>query len=469
MNISVHLKVVLVLVFLAACSMTPDYERPHADQSAWRGSLSANQSIDVDWWRLYGDAQLNRLVAQGLQNNHSLKASMARIDQARAALGIVGAALRPAISFNAQGAEHSVMVDSGDSRPYTLNRQGGFAARDWITGVTVSYELDLFGKNQARQAGGAALVDAARFESDAMKLVLAADIAKTYFAVIALEERKAIAEKRLLNAKAMLESLTADLAAGRDLAREIAAQRAVVAERKAAIASIALAEARAFNALAVLVGVAPQTFKIDAQSFADLSLPPMAVLQPAALLERRPDLMVAEARLKAANADIGAMKAALYPSINLGAGLAAAQPIIGSPSAIAAVIGAITAPIFEGGRVRSQVAMSEARKQELAELYLQQVLEAYRETENALAAVRWSGVKAQDQQESVRGHAQALQISNARFTNGTGSYRSVLQDSDALWRAKDEKLIIDLALISASIDLVKAMGGGWQVQSQEGK
>ncbi len=457
----------LIIGMLTACSVTPDYERPQVPSSEWRDNQAASEEIQQEWWRLYGESQLDELVTQGLQSNHSLKAALARIDQARADLKIAGASLLPSVSVGASGAERAVLEDSVDSRPFNLTPQGGFATRDWIAGATISYELDVFGKNRARHESYAALLNEKRYQNEALRLVLTAEIARTYFAVLALAERKAIAEQLLENAQAVLESLNADLATGRDVFRQLAGQQAVIAERAAAVATLSLAEAKAGNALAVLVGEAPQNFGFDTGALANVKMPRVAALQPVQLLERRPDLMAAEEILIAAIADIGAAKAALYPSINLGAGLAAAQPIIGSPSAIAALIGSITAPLFEGGRLHGQLDKAGARKLELTELYLQAVLEAYGEAENALASIKWIGAQARHRADSTKSRSQALKIAEQQFANGTISYRDLSRESDAYLNAKDIQLATMLAELSASVDLIKAMGGGWNTTGNQ--
>lgn len=448
-------------LLLSACSLTPEYARPEVEAPAWRKQIASTEVVEEAWWNQYGDEQLVALIERGLANNHTLKASLARIEQARAELDIAGASLLPSAQAGASGAGRSVIADSADSRPFTVTPQGGFATRDWIAGATISYELDLFGKNRAGRAGRAALLDKAMFEADALQLVLSAEIARSYFLFLTLLEREAIATQKHQNASAALESMNAELATGGDQARQIAAQGAVVAERAAQIEAISLGRDVTRNALAVLVGVPPQSFEIDRKGLAALQFPKIATLQPVQLLERRPDLRAAEARLVAANADIGRAKAALYPTINLGAGLAAAQPIIGSPSAIAAFVGAITAPLFEGGRLRGQVDKAEAYKQEVTEQYFQSVLEAYREAENALAATKWLAQQSKSHSQAVKSRATALEISQQQFGNGMISYRDVLGDQDGLLDAQDEKLMTDLDRLSASVDLVKAMGGGW--------
>lgn len=462
MQMMTRIGCLLIIGMLTACSVSPNYERPKVSALDWRGDQTATEAVPEEWWRVYGDGQLDGLVDRGLQHNHSLKAALARIDQARADLKVAGASLLPSASLGASGAARTVLEDRGDSRQFSLTPQGGFATRDWIAGTTISYELDLFGKNRARQESFAALLKEEQYQYEALRLVLAAEIARTYFTVLTLSERKGIAEQLHENAQAVVGSLNADLATGRDVARQLAGQQAVVAERASAVAALSLAEAKARNALAVLVGDIPQDFDLESGAFVNVKIPPFAVLQPAQLLERRPDLMAAEAMLMAANADIGATKAALYPSINLGAGLAVAQPIIGSPSAITALIGSITAPLFEGGRLRGQLDKAKARKLELTELYIQAVLEAYGEAENGLAAVKWTGAQARHRANSVEARLQALKLAEQQFANGTISYRDLSRESDAYLKAKDNQLITVLAELSASVDLIKAMGGGWQ-------
>lgn len=440
-----------LLPLLAGCALTPPFARPPVDiPAAW--SVPPDKDavpVDAAWWKTFGSAELDGLMQQALANNNDIRAALHRVEQSRAALKISGASLLPAIDATAS-ASRSRSVERGSAPSYS----GG-----WRAGLSAGYELDLFGANRAGAEAARARLEGSGFDRDALALVVMGDVAKDYFALLGARARLEISGEDLKNARELLRIVNARFGAGAADGLELAQQKAAVDSAGAARASAAEREKTAENALAVLLGRAPQTVTFKGANFSRLTLPAVRLSQPSALVERRPDIRAAEAALRAANADIGAARAALFPQVSLGADLA----FSGSPQAAAlSVSSSLLAPIFHGGALTGKVEQANAREAELAETYAKTVLTAFGEVENALAAVR----SANDRLRlltSARAEAQrAYDLSKARYEAGTIDFEALLNAQSALLSAGDSLVQAKTDSFSAAADLFKALGGGWK-------
>src|SRR3954471_4169415 len=297
---------------LAACSLTPAYTRPDVQMPAqWdrSGEGRGGDVVAAGWWKRFGNAELDELIAQSLAANHDLAAAVSRIEQARAQSKIARSALAPTV-----GASASASRDRRETKNARVSDNTSTQAL-----LSVNYELDLWGGNAANAKAADARLKATVYDCDAIELVLQADVAANYFQILALKDRLAIARKNLDAAQQLLSLVQVRADNGAATALDVAQQRTTLLNIQAEIPSLEQSLGQTQTALAVLLGRAPQGFAVRGQSLAEVKLPAVDAGQPAALLERRPDIRTAEARLIAANADIGAARAALYPSINLSA------------------------------------------------------------------------------------------------------------------------------------------------------
>lgn len=449
--------IVTSILLLAGCSLTPDYSRPDVSTPAWRGAeRSPTTQIAADWWRSFGSAELDALMEQALAHNNDLQASLHRVEQARADLQMAGASLLPSASIAAK-------TMNGPIQAFNITDRRNKGVSEATLDGGISYELDLFGANRARTDVAQASLLGTQYAYDALALVIMGDVAQGYFNVVNLHEREQIAQNNLKSVRDTLGVTEARFQVGARTSLDIAQQEAVLSNTEAELASIEQQLALAQNALAVLVGEPPQTFSVSARNLKNITIPPLAVLQPSELLQRRPDIRKAEADLIAANADIGAARAAFYPKINLGANLLAAF----NPAATTlALTSALYAPIFQGGRLEGGLNRAEARQAELAENYQQTVLVSFREAEDALAtlkttqkredALRRSAAKARDAYNIAQ---KQYDLSVLDFQQSLDAQRLMLQADDAYARARFET-------IAARIDVFKAMGGGWNEDNQ---
>lgn len=434
---------------LSACSMVPEFRLPDtAKPEAWSGmesSVDATAVADVDWWQRFNSEELDTLIPQALEHNNDLRASLARIEQLRAALRIAGSPLYP--QLDASGSANR------------SDRSNTSASESYSAGAGVSYEVDLFGGNRAARDSAVADVRAGQYDREALALTVAADVASGYFQVLTLEERLAIARKNLSRAEDVFRIIEAQYNEGRISGLELAQQRVELANNRAQLAQFENQLTTAKNALAVLAGRAPQDFNILSENLGGVVAPAIVLNVPAKVVEQRPDIRSLEATLEAANADVGAARAALYPSLNLSAD----ATLLANPSATATQLAAsLFAPLFQGGRLRGGVQLSEARQAELAENYRKAVLTALQEVEDALAGLKAASERQRHFLQAAQEADRAYAIATERFEAGAIDFQTLLDTQRAQLSASDSFFQSKLELLNAHIQLFRAQGGGWE-------
>jgi multidrug efflux system outer membrane protein len=443
-----HLKISLVALALAssACSFAPNFQRPQmAIPAGWSKveGMGAAERNTTRFWQELGSADLNRLIENVLAQNLDLEAALHRIDQARAQAKIAAAPLYPTISASGSA-----------SRSYQdpINRN---AAR---AGGTISYELDLWGRNRNEARSAAHRLDASRFDREALRLVVTADATNFYSLILSLNDRIHIAEFNLHNAEEILRIIEARFAQGAVSGLEVSQQRVAVNGFRTAVASLIEQRSTIANALAILLGVAPQNFVPPAVELATLSLPEINLTPPTSLLTVRPDIASAEANLLAANADIGAARAAFFPSLTLGVDSLVAAGFGGPASAATQLTSSLLAPIFTGGSLTGNLENVTAREKELAVLYRQTVLTAFQEVEDALAALRSANDRTVIARASVVESQNAYDIAKARFDAGAIDYLNLLDTQRSLYLSQDSYIAANQEQLQSFVLLRKALG-----------
>jgi NodT family efflux transporter outer membrane factor (OMF) lipoprotein len=447
----------MMALSLASCSLIPDYQRPDVQSPAhWRGGNGQEESspaITRDWWTQFGSSELESLMLSALEHNNDLRAALHRIKQARASMRVASAAFLPSVDSSA-GASWD-RNDPADGK--TRSENSGHA------GIGISYELDLFGASRAAliaaQAGAAGSV----YDRDALALVVMGDVAETYFTFASLRDRIRISENNLKNSRDLLDIIQARFDAGAISALEVSQQKTVVANSEASLASIRQQQAAAENALSILLGRAPENLGLKIENLETIALPGIAPGQPSSLLERRPDIRSAEQGLIAANADIGAARAAFFPSVNLGLDASLVASPIGDPLTKGlSLAGSLTAPIFSGGRLKGDLERARARQAELMENYRKAVLVSFQETEDALEAVKAAQQRRQAYETALAEAQKAYTLSRQLYDSGAVDFQTLLNAQDTLLSAEDRYSSVKLEALSAAIDLYKALGGGWK-------
>ncbi len=431
---------------ISACSLAPDYRRPQmALPTGWSSvaGVGATQQNATPFWQDLGSDELNRLIDDVLAQNLDLAAALHRIDQARAQAKVAAAPLYPNVS--ASGSASRTFQDPKDK---TAVSGGG----------SISYEIDLWGKNRNQARAADYRVDVSQFDRDALRLVVTSDATNFYAQILSLNDRIGIAEFNLKNAEEILRIVEARYNAGSVSGLEVAQQRVAVNSFRTALALLNEQRSTTGNALAILLGLAPQEYTVPTSQLASLKMPAINLTQPAALLTARPDIESTEASLRAADADIGAARAAFFPSFTLSATTMIAAGF-GNPAAAASSIATgLLAPIFTGGRLTGDLENVTARQKELAVAYQKTVLTAFQEVENALAALKSANDRAEIARSSVIESQNAYNIAKAQFDAGAIDYLNLLDTQRSLFVVQDNAIAVNQAQLQSFVQLRKAMG-----------
>ncbi len=451
---------------LSGCAIVSPHLTPDVRVAgAWNEATPADAAAVLPtWWTAFGSPELESLVAEALAGSPDLAIATARVQQAEAAVRVVGSSLFPVLTATAGAAGHRTSAVGG--------ARNGSAVVDSpaSAGLTASYELDLWGKNRAGVRSAESSAAAARFDRDTAQVTLVSGVATSYFDVLALRTRLAIARDNLATAEKILDVVRARAQNGAASALDVSRQEATVLSQQAALLPLEQQERQTLAALAVLVGRAPEGFEVHATGIGDLRVPTIDPALPSTLLVRRPDLASAEAQLAAANADVAAARAALLPSITLTgtAGLATSaltSIATGGTTAAIGLAASLLQPIFDGGRLRGQKAIAESRERELVETYRKAILSAFADVEEALAGTTRLGRQEQLQADVQTRAQQSLRLADIRYKAGADDLLTMLDAERTLFAAQDQLAQIQLNRLQAAVSLYKALGGGWSADA----
>lgn len=423
--------------------------------AAWAEGAKSGQADwpDANWWTRFGSVELTRLVQEGQTSNLELAAALARVRQAEALARIAGVELLP-----------SVELSAGASRDLPLSGSRGRLA---VGGqLQVGYELDFWGKNKAGAANAEATLRANLYDRQTIALTVTSGIVSTYLQVLSLRDRLEVARENVDNAERVLVLVEAQRGAGEASPLDLARQRSAVAGRKAVLPDLMQQEREARSALAILLGQAPQSFEIGDVGLDTIHLPDVAPGLPSELLSRRPDIRRAEAQLAAANANLDAARAALFPSIRLtgtmGAQSGALLALFNPQNLIGNVGASLVAPIFDGGRLKTERDLASAQKQELVQAYRSTVLVALSEVDTVLGQIRSLDEQRQLKTSEMEQMRVAYNLSEIRYRVGAEDLMTVLDTQRALSDVLNALGVLKLKRLQATVSLYKALGGGWQ-------
>ena len=302
-------------------------------------------------------------------------------------------------------------------------------------------------------------------------LTVVTGVASTYFLALELRDRLSIAQNNLASAEAILKGLRLEQTAGTANDLDVAQQETTVATLDAAIPPLEQQLRQSVDALAILLGKAPEAIDVASGGLLGLSQPKVQPGLPSELLARRPDVARAEAQLVAANANIALARAAYFPNIQLtassGFASAALSKVIDPANAVFSLAAGLTQPIFEGGALEAQSAYARARYAELLAAYHKTVISAFADVEDALVALQKTGDQLQRQQQAVATARRAYEIAQAQLHAGTINVLALLNTEAALFTAEDAMARVKLSRLQALIGLFSALGGGWQNTTPE--
>lgn len=446
-------------VLLAACSMGPAYRRPDIPlPPRWRELPESTNATwpTTDWWRGFGSPRLDALIAEARRSNDDLAAAAARLQEADAQVRIAGAALLPSLDLGGNATR---------ARQFAAG-QGARLGNAFLAALSASYELDFWGRYRAQRDAARAAAMGSRYDRETLALSVVSSVATTYFQALELRDRIDVATHNLANAHDVLHGLQQQQAVGIVTALDVAQQETTVAQLAAALPPLLLQRRQTVNGLAVLLGRAPQDLDIPEGTLTGLLLPQIGAGLPSELLSRRPDVASAEAQLMAANADIRAARAALFPNIQLtadgGYESTALAAVVNPGNRIYSATAGLTQPIFHGGALLGQVRYGRARYAELLANYHRTVLTALGNVEDALIAAQQTGEQQQRQADAVSKAGRAYEFSQAQFHAGTVNIITVLNTENALFSAQDSLVQVRFAHLQALVNLYNALGGGWR-------
>jgi multidrug efflux system outer membrane protein len=445
----------------------PDYVRPSVEQPARFKSQAMSEvgpPIPEEWWRLYREPELDRLIATASESNQTLQQAVARVDEARALARVAGSFLYPTISND----------PSFRRQRYSANREStitgkkvlqGATVEDWLIPIDLSYEIDVWGRVRRSFESARAQAKASANDADAIRLIVETDVTRFYYTLRSLDAQAEILERTVVAYREQVRILSVQLRTG--LAGPIVVSQAQ-AQLQATLAlqrDVLRARADQEHALAILCGRPAPSFALAVNPLGEVSPPVVPAGLPAQLLARRPDVARAEQNLVSANAQIGVATAEFYPRFTLTstAGLESADiaTLFTWQSRVASILPSVSIPIFQGGRLRANLDATKARHRQAVAAYTNQILLAYGDVEDALTDLR----ALTDEVGSLRGAVSAsrdyLRFAQAQYKYGLVDYLIVI-DAERTLLANELSLALAVNLqMGASVQLIKALGGGW--------
>lgn len=446
-----------LLVVLAGCAGS----RPIAPEAAavvppaeWRdgGGADSGAGFDADWWRQFGDPALSRIVETALANNLDIAIAAARVEEARGQFRLAGAQRLPNLVGTAAGGRQRSVSAFGLSEQQNAIQ----------TELSVSYDLDLFGRlASTSQAAGAALLASAAGR-DSVRLAVAAAAANGYIGLRTLDARLVILRDTLAARSDSLKLARRRSEAGYASALDLRQAEAEFHATEQLIPAAELAIRRQEDALSVLLGESPRSIERGPELVA-LAAPSVPAGLPSQLLRRRPDIAQAEQQLIAADHSLDAARAAFLPDLRLTVsnGLVASS-LLANPIGIFSLGGSILAPIFDSGRLRAQQNTLAARRDQAAFAYRRTALTAFREVEDSLAALRRSAEQLQAISAQRESLAALLVVASNRYRAGYSPFLEQLDAQRALLSTELSRVQVQADRLNASITLFQALGGAWQ-------
>lgn len=459
---------VALAVLLGGCAMGPDYVRPEAAKQAVTAQYSeavqgddalATPQVDSCWWLLFGDSRLNRLVDSALKNNADLQQAVARVEEADAAMREVGAALVPNLTLTGSSVQNRVSQLTTISPPNPLIR------KDHLYSLSMSYELDFWGRVRRLAESAAAQALATHHARDTLRISIAGLVTQQYLALRSLESQVAAVESSLATRLAQQKIMSAQLNAGSVSPLEQAQEDTARALLTAQLADLRQQRAVVAHQLVVLTG--EPELKLSEGDVRDLPMPVIPPIGlPSSLLQARPDIRQAEELLVAANAKIGAARAAYFPTISLTGSVGSQSSALSNLFTLGSGVWSggvgVSMPIFDAGKTAAREDQASAQQKQALAAYRKAIQTAFKEVQDALSGLRETAVADDAAQQRVNAAQRAFELSEKRYQAGYSRYQELLDAQRTLNDALLAQAKARQARLSMSVDLFKALGGGWQ-------
>ncbi len=453
---------------LVGCSEAPTYKVPEipapaaykGDTSVWQPAKPADDQPRGDWWRAYNDAILDDLVTRLDKANAELAVALAHFEEATAYAAQARAGYYPTLSAGA----YSMRDKQSATRPLRSSTQPTYYS-DNLVGLMASYEVDVWGRVRNQVAAGEAGEQAAAAELESIHLSLRAELVNDYLALRMLDAQAKLMQDEIDDYGKALQLTQNRFQGGIDSRLDVSRAQAQLETAKAKQADITATRALYEHAIATLVGEPATGFSI-APAIADIQVPPVPVGVPATLLQRRPDIAAAERRLAEANASIGVAKSAFYPAINLSATggyqSATQSSWLTAPNLFWSIGPSVFFNIIDGGRRRAVVAQAEGAFDVAGAQYRATVLRAFQEVEDNLSLLSNLTEESRALDDAVADTQRTLDIAMNRYREGIASYLEVVTAQAAAEQVQLDALNVRRRRLQASVNLIRALGGGWR-------
>jgi multidrug efflux system outer membrane protein len=461
------LLVSLLALLLGACMMGPDYVRPPVDApAAWRLSESTARDLaNTTWWEQFDDPVLNDLVSIALRENKDLLIAAARIDEFAGNYGFVRSSLFPQIGAGYEPRRQK------DISAVLIGASGqGITYNSYTAVLNASWEIDIWGRIRRQTEAARAQLVASEEGRQAVILSLVGSVAGSYINLRSLDRQLEIARSTANARRESYEIFKLRFEGGVISILELSQNKSQYEEALATIPGIEKAIAQQENGLSVLLGRNPGPI-VRGKDIDHLTLPAIPAGLPSELIERRPDLRRAEQDLIAANALIGAARAAYFPSISLTGLFGFASSNLGnlfnSQNRFWQYSAPISMPIFTAGAIAGQVQAAEATQQQALFAYQKAIQEAFREVNDALVNQYQTGEQLVAQKRQVQALEQYSETARLRYDNGYTSFIEVLDAERSLFNVQLQYTQTQQTQLQAMVNLYKAMGGGWVAEAEK--
>ena len=453
------------VLLLGACKLGPDFQSPGASGGTnWKeGKATSRSHLPDNWWRLFNDGDLTKLVTRALSANNDLAAAKARVDTARALVGVDQAKLFPTLDLSGSGGVSRSSASSvGSNLPPGADVK--LDSQRYRSTFDLAYDPDLWGRNKRLIESSSAQAAASEALLDSQRLGVATEVARQYFLLRGLDSQEGVVKETIRSRKEAFDIQKSKLDAGL-----IDGLSTTQAETELELANNDLAAVQrqrgsAEHALAVLCGARPSDFSIAIRTNIN-ALPVIRAGLPAEVLNRRPDVRAAEQQLRRANAQIGVAEAAFYPNFSLSAGAGFESLNVKSfldwENRVLSLGAGVAAPLFDGGTNKSNYQAARSRYDEALAAYRQTLLIALREVEDALVDLKGLARSRSALDRALASARESRRIAQERYDKGLTSYIEVVAADRSILQVRLTLSQLDAQQRITLAALCKALGGGW--------
>jgi NodT family efflux transporter outer membrane factor (OMF) lipoprotein len=467
--------ILAALLMLTGCMVGPDYRKPDVTTPAaykeakdWKPAEPKDEAPRGNWWEIYGDADLNTLVAQVEISNQNILAAAASYRQAQALLGVAQASYFPTVTAGLAGTRAQGTSPSTTGATTVVP---GSPIRNLVRpALNASWEPDIWGQIGRNVEASKASAQAGSADLGNALLSAQATLVQAYLQLRVNDAEKQLLEQTSVAYGRSLEITKNQYEAGIAGRVDVAQAETQLKTTQAQAIDLGVQRAQLEHAIAVLIGRAPADFQIKPTNVLP-ALPPVPAALPSALLERRPDIAAAERRMAATNAEIGVAQAAFFPALTLsgtyGYQNSSLSQLLTAPNRFWSLGPSLAMTLFNGGALSAQKQAAVATYDNSVAIYRQTVLAAFQEVEDNLAALRQLADEASAQQAAEQSAAEALALTENQYQAGTVSYLNVVTAQTTALGAKKSDIDIAGRRLVANAVLVKALGGNWQKETKD--